>query len=309
ILNNLIRYVMNKKQEAKLGMGQAVILHCDKYIALINTLPAFIIVLNAFKMVVSSIRNTVQREARNISGITVDKKELRETLAKQANVLAAVIYSYASASGNNTLKAEVDYTYSHLRNLRDDELGPTCMIIHKAAEVNLVSLIDYNITPPVLDSFKAMVYEYTGIVATPRNATAGRKALNSSLKNLFQEFDTILNERMDTLALALQQDNPEFYEEYKNNRIIVDPGTSPTQAAGTVTIKGNDNTLKGVLVNVEGQEYFTNTKPDGSFKLKIPVPGSYTLLFTKDGYQTSSAAVEIKLGQTATADMELSPVL
>ncbi|MEQ1677537.1 MAG: carboxypeptidase regulatory-like domain-containing protein [Chitinophagaceae bacterium] len=300
---------MNKKQEAKLGMGQAVILHCDKYIAIINTMPAFMMFLNAFKMVVSTILNTVQREARNISGITVDKKELRETLAKQANVIAAVIYSYASASGNHTLKAEVDYSLWDLKNLRDDELGPTCMIIHKAAEDNQAALIDYNITSPVLHSFKALVYDYIGKVATPRNATAGRKALNSSLKTLFQEFDTILNERLDTVALALQQDNPEFYEEYKNNRIIVDPGTSPTQAAGTVTIKGNDDTLKGVQVNVEGQEYGTSTKADGTFKLKIPLPGSYTLLFSKEGYQTGSAPVEIKLGQTVTADIELSPVL
>lgn len=111
--------------------------------------------------------------------------------------------------------------------------------------------------------------DYIGIVDSPRNAIADRKALGNSLKVLFQELYTIFDERMNTLAVALQKYYPEFYEEYKDNCLIHDTVTRPTQAAGTIIIKRNDDTLKVVLINGDGQVYFT-------FRKNLKCPGKKT---------------------------------
>lgn len=297
---------MNSTQEAKLNMYHAVISHCDANTVIVATVPAFATVLTALKAKVSSIDSTVQLEAQVISGVATDKKTLRFTLAQQATDIAAVVFSYAASIGNNTLKEEVDYSNTELKRLKDDDLAPVCRNIHDAANDNLLALAPYGITAGMLSSFDTMIDDYATAVPKPRNAASLRKTYAAALKTLFKESDSILKEQLDKTAVQFKATDLGFYNTYKNNRIIIDAPNSPTQVQGEVTDINNGNELSNVLVEVVGFAYTTNTDSDGEYSVKIPVPDTYSLKFSKTGYQTKTIDnVVLKLGQTTSLDVEL----
>lgn len=299
---------MNSRQESKLNMYHAVIAHCDANPTIVATVAAFNTLLTAFKAKTSSLETTAQQEAQVITGIATDKKVMRETLCQQAADLAAVVFSFAASQADNTLKESVDFSKSDLRNLKDDELAPACRNIHDAANTNLAALATYGITAPMLAAFNDLIDDYDEAVPAPRNAAALRKTYGTTLKNLIKECDAMLNDQMDTLAVQYKTANLEFYTTYKNNRIILDAATSNTKVEGIVTSRVVDPGLSGVTVSADGTSYSTTTDANGNYSLKIPVPGTYTINFTKTGFTPKSGNVEITLGQTSTLNISLSPL-
>lgn len=298
---------MDSKFEARLNMYHAVIAHCDANPAIVATVVAFQTTITSFKAKVSSIQTIAQQEAQVISGVATDKKVLRDSLCQQGADIAAVVYAYAASTGNNTLKEAMAFSKSDLRNMRDDQLAPSCNNIHDAASTNLVALAPYGITAAMLTSFNTLITNYSAAVPKPRNATSLRKTYAAELKTLFSEADDMLKNQLDKTAVQFKAAHLEFYTAYKNNRIIIDPGTSVTQLVGTVTDANKNTPLNAANVSVQEQDYKTTTKADGTYLLKIPVPGDYKIIFSHQGYITNADGVTITLGQTSTLDMALSP--
>ncbi len=76
---------------------------------------------------------------------------------------------------------------------------------------------------------------------------------------------------------------------------------------GTVTDKDFGVTLAGVRVTIMEAFLATQTGPDGTFVFERVPPGTYTLAFTKDGYQRKVAAdIVVNAGTMAEVRTELS---
>lgn len=300
---------MNSKQEARLNMYHAVIAYCDANNPIVLTIPAFDTALTSFRAKVSSIETTAQQEAQVISGVATDKNELRNSLCQQAADIAAVVYAFAASGNNNTLKEAVDFSKSDLRELRDDQLAPTCQNIHDAANTNLAALAPYGITAPMLSSFQDLIDDYSDAVPAPRNAAALRKTYAAALKTLFSEADEILKEQMDKTAVQFKTANEEFYNTYKNNRIILDPAVSSTQIAGVVRDQWTNNPVAGVAIQVDGESYATTTNGNGEYTLKIPEAGEFNITFTKSGYVSKTEEnVEVTIGQETDLDVIINQI-
>ena len=155
-------------------MYHAVINYGNANPAIVATVPAFSTTFTSFKAKVSSIESTAQLETQVITGVATDKKTRKETLVQQATDIAAVVFSYASSVGNNTLKQQVNFSRSELLRLKDDELPATSHNIHDAANANLVALAPYGITAAMLTSFDTLISQYAAVVPSPRNAKAQR---------------------------------------------------------------------------------------------------------------------------------------
>ena len=117
----------------------------------------------------------------------------------------------------------------------------------------------------------------------------------------------MLKQQMDKLALQFQAANPEFYNAFKNNRIIIDAGTSNTMAKGIITDAATNQPIPSVTVQTEGAAYSTTSNAVGEYELKVPVPGTYNILFTKTDYQPKTeTAVTLTLGQTTLRNTQLT---
>ena len=235
---------MNKQKEAKLNMYRAVAKHCNNNPAIIAAIPAFQTAITSLNTNIASILNAAQLEIQVISGITADKAQHKETLAQQASNIANAVFAYASSIANNTLKEQVKFSARKLLRIKDDLIVPTCLNIHEAANTNLAALAPYGITAAVLTSFNTAVTNYTAAISSPRNAVSLRTAYVKDLSNLFAKTDKLLKEQLDKLSVQFKTSHTDFYNAYKSNRIIIDPGVSSTQTKGK-QIAGSSNKATG----------------------------------------------------------------
>ena len=298
---------MTSKQESKLSMYNAVSTFCATNAVTVATVPAFQSAVTDFDNIVDAIRATSQAESVVIDGITQDKAFLRNKLIDTTVSISSAIFAYASSVNNFDLKQKVGFPKSDLAKLRDELLAGTCRNVFSAGASNLPALADYGITQPKLDALLTEVEDYEAAVPEPRNAVSNRSAQGVELVTLFRQADDVLKTRMDKLAVTFKAANAKFYNGYKINRIILDPGSSVTQLTGTVTPVGNDIPLVGVTVLVVQKNLTVSTNLTGGYTLPVPDPGDYTVRFTAEGYEEKTVSpVTITLGKTTTLNVELT---
>jgi len=184
---------MNKLNESKLNMYDAVISYCNNNTATVASLPAFQTAFTALQTIVGQIRNTVQMEAGIISGIAMDKSQLRVTLCGLAADICAIIFGFASTTNNNELKEKVNFSMTELKRLSDEMLVPTCSNIHDVLNANVAALANYGITAEVASNFQTAMDVYQAKIASPRNAISQRSGYKATLDNLFAQANIILN--------------------------------------------------------------------------------------------------------------------
>lgn len=220
---------MDARQETKLSMYDAVIQCCQANAAITATLPAFVTALNIFIGKVDSIKNAAQIGLKNITGVSLDKKQAKDILIKTTVTIANAMYAMATRNRNLILQQQVNTNYTKLHRTRDEQLPPACRIIYDLATANSVALVDYGITAATLVNFDTVINNYRQKIAAPRNAISLRSASVKSIADTFSQADQILKERMDHLIVLFKTTNVYFYNTYKNNRIIIDTPAARTK--------------------------------------------------------------------------------
>ena len=227
---------MDARQEAKIRMYRATQNYCSENSAIISTNPAFMAAFNDFQAKVAAINATIQQDVVVLTGITADKNACKQRLCDLTVGTASPIYAYASSTGNNTLREEVDVTLTGLLKTREDALAPRCQNIHDAGASNLAALQDYGITQASLDALQAAIDTYAAETPKPRTAISQRKTITANLVELIEQTDQILKDRMDKLVLIFKAAHPDFVKTYESTRRIVKPPTIHTPGRALIPI-------------------------------------------------------------------------
>ena len=299
---------MNAKHEVKLNMYRAVQKHCTDNAAIVATLPAFATTLTAFNAKISAIISTAQQEDLVTKGITVDKAEAKKTLCRLAADIAAPIFAFASAGSNNQLKQEVNFSFSDLLKTKDDILAPRCQNIKDVGTANLAALAPYGLTAANLTALQTTIDGYQAKVPTPRNSAAQKKTIRENLKKLIQETDTVLKEQMDKTVVGFKASNPDFVSTYKANRIIIDPGKSPTTLKGVIVSSIDKTPVSNAAILIVETGTKISGNEAGTYEIK-PIPaGTYTVTITAPKFKEKiETEVTLKQGQTTTLNTLLDP--
>lgn len=301
---------MNATLESKLDMYRATQNFCDNNMIIVNTVPAFATAFTAFKANVAAIIANAQQEDQVTKGIAVDKKVGKRTLAKLAADIASPIFAYAASVNDNTLKAQVNFSFTDIYEAKDELMPVRCQNIHDAGVVHLVALAPFGITAPLLASLQTAIISYKSKVPTPRNAAADKKTIRLNQQNLFTATDLILKEQMDKTLAGFKAANPDFVNTYKANRVIIDPGKVTTELTGTVSNTVDNSPIKGASILIEETGVSVTTTPQGVYQIKPIVQGTYTITVTRTGFQDSiQSKIKVKLGQVNQLDIALTPVV
>lgn len=217
---------MTDKQENKRSMYLAVQNVCNANNDIWNTMPAFVQAFTDFEALLGHIDTQRQIQEGKTTGITQNKQQEEDEMTQAAIEMAAAVYAYASRTGDNALRARVDYSPSSLRRSRDTALRDICQNIHDAASAIIADLADYGKTPADLDQLQQEINDYAAILANPREAIGTRATATARLVTLFREADDLLKNQLDKLMLTYQNTQATFHNKYKNARIIVDLGKS-----------------------------------------------------------------------------------
>lgn len=223
---------MTDHQEDKLSMYITVQKICNAKKSIWSELPAFVDIFGKFENIISDIYTQHQIQKKNITGITENKhKEEIEMMAITLDIAAAV-YAYAASVGDDELRDSVNYSPSNLRNARDTVLKDICQSIHDAANGVVTELDDYGVTPEILEKQQKEIDDFVEILAKPRTAINKRATATAYLKELFKQADNLLKHQLDKLMITYRIREPEFYNNYRYARRIVDTGSRSKKEEG-----------------------------------------------------------------------------
>lgn len=299
---------MDAKLEAKLNMYRATQQHCTDNAAIVATVPAFETTLASFNVKVGTIISLTQQEDLVIKGITVDKTEAKRSLCQLTTEIAAPIFAFASATGDNKLKQEVKFTLTDLLKTKDDILAPRCQNIKDLGTAKLNALKPYGITVEVLTAFQKEIDAYQAKVPNPRNSVAQKKTVRDNIKKLFTEVDTILKEQMDKTVIGFKASHPDFIKTYKANRIIIDPGKTTTTLKGTIQSSADRLPVSGASIFIKETGIKATGSAAGTYEIKPIAWGTYTIIIAAPKFiERTEVEITVKQGQINTLNTVLDP--
>jgi hypothetical protein len=299
---------MTKKNEARLNMFRAVLQFLLNNATVTATIAAFTPIFTAFQNKLSEMEEAVAGESAIITGTTSDKAGLRLALALELKRIGDAIASYAATVNNNALREAVSLSLSTLKRLKEEVFLAQAQNYHDLADSNIAALAPWNILPADVTALQAMIDEYSTAVPAPRNKVAQRTAFNKAQVQAGKDITEILKEQMDPVIYQFAQSNPDFYNQYVQNRAIVNAATIATKIRGVILNGLNDEPLTGVTVSVEGTELSAVTDQKGKFTIKGITPGTYNVKILKVGYTEKIVEdILVKLGKSANINTSLPP--
>jgi len=304
---------MNKKLINKRRMLVVVSDYLQKNPEKLTFVPAMGGFVNSFIEVTNQIGSTHEAQLSYSKGLTLAKEDLRQLLLAHMTDIVKRIKAYTVVTGNHALLTDADYTRSDLYKMPQNTLSDACHKIIQICGNHLTELVDYGITQVILDETNNKLTAYTSVLPETKKVIAGRKVATQELKNKFDEADKILK-KIDVLIEIISQSEPEFYQGYKNLRLIDDlrrKQKSRTMDTGISGIALNLTTgLKqpGVKVNIIGTNITALTDAEGKYTFTLTEPGTYSLKAELKGFdEVLEEDVEVETGSITEVDFDMEP--
>jgi hypothetical protein len=215
---------MNKPEENKLSMYDAVLNLLEANAAVTGTLPAFAQAETEFQTVVGNIKAKETQLNEAVAGVTNSKHNAENEMIEDVLKAANALFVFAKRQNDEELKAISDINHSKLKKLRDTELVGKARSITDKANTNIAALNDFGITPEFVTALTEKTDAYESSLGNQAAGFAGKSAARQSLSELFTNADSILKDELDNMVELLKESNGDFYNTYKSARSIKDLG-------------------------------------------------------------------------------------
>jgi len=149
------------------------------------------------------------------------KNKMKRRLALEGAGLASIIALYAYEHRNIELEKDVRYSYSDLYKSREALFIAKIGTILEIAEKNADVLKDYRVSGEDLAAFRGLAVEFTSLAESAGEAVTRRIANNKRSRELMNEIEELLTNRIDRIVLIMKQDHPDFYRAYHAARQII----------------------------------------------------------------------------------------
>ncbi|WP_026706164.1 carboxypeptidase-like regulatory domain-containing protein [Flavobacterium soli] len=283
---------MNKLQERKASMHIVVDKGLDETPEkIIEKIPKFKFYHQSLKECIEEIEDFRKKQERNNTGTAQLKNTLKEKLVNSSLKMGRKITAFAIDEELQELQQMVNYSKTKLSESADTILIDRCKIIHDASFTNFEGLVPYGVTEVMIKNLNIDIENFKKIMPEPRLKITTKKDATDELGMLFKDTGKLLK-KMDKVFEMIRDEHHDFYRNYKNNRILINPGAHPASVIGTVK-----NVAKEAMANVVIREPQTGleitTGPRGMFRIKKMKPGNYEMLFTKNGFKEELVKIAI----------------
>ena len=194
-----------------------------------TALPAFERGVTQFYGSMNVLAALERAQGAQTTGITVDKNRVADSVINRTMEIGGAVAAYASGTGDATLQAQVTFSKSVLKDLRDAELDDRAQAVHDIAADLLAkpaaAMGDYGLTAVKLTDLQSAITAYSAMVGGPRAAIAGKAAITDAIEGEFARADQILNGQLDKLVVQFATAHPQFVSAYRSARMIVATGS------------------------------------------------------------------------------------
>ena len=212
----------------------------EKNTAKTGALPAFAASFGRFDSVVDQIGEKDKERMTKTPGKANARDETEDALVLGTLIVTSALTAYASSTGNAQLKGAVKISESQLRYARTNEQLNLAKVVLDLATANLAALGPFGVTQTVLDDLKARIAAYDAATKQVSSGMAERAGARTAVSDLFNQADLILKDELDRMMHFFRVSAPEFYNDYRNARVIKDmgvrhgkPGQPTPPAAGS----------------------------------------------------------------------------
>jgi len=298
---------MKAYYEDKISMYVAVREYLNDTNATWSGVVAIVNAKTDFDASIVAINNATQQQIIPITGAATDKGEARKLASDAGEVIAAIIFSYATDTNDNLLAESVDFSKTDLTQIRDTLLIERLDdIIDKATDL-LASLGTYGLTQAMIDDLEAKRDAFNALIPRPRIYVSARKNYTTALLPLIQATDKILKKRLDKLMKQFRSTNATFYNTYLNVREIIntsgnnnnddDTDENELTFSGTVTDNVTGALLEGATLESDG-DVIATTNALGQFNITFTITEvlSIQLTIKKTGYEDYTSPVQFSPG-------------
>jgi len=179
-----------------------------------------------FKMEVDNLDANVKdidekdQSLKGSQSVSEEKKQMCQKMLGAALVMSGAGTAYASQIKDMGLKAKFNFSKSELAKGNEKEVYNRCMNIAVSAEPILDKLLDFNIPADQLTILKQAASAFDKLISAPREVRKSDKSTKEEMVAVYDECDTLLDERMDKMMQIYKESYPDFFLEYSNARVI-----------------------------------------------------------------------------------------
>lgn len=175
-----------------------------------------------FTNLLSKLEGYRQQQEQSTLGLTESKEILREQVENLILRVSVALVALATGTGDANLKKKAKYTPSKLAKVSDPVLCDIAKNMVALATPVLAGLAVYFTTQAELDALQQKTSDFKLAIPQNRVATSSRKASTASIDQLIHSANALLKEEIDALVQPFQFLYPDFYQQYRNARIIID---------------------------------------------------------------------------------------
>lgn len=214
---------MNKSQINKKEMYDTVLSFLDYNATLWASISKVGEFKNQFHGVVVQINNAQYAQQQSQVYLGKNKTQLKSVVAEKADILNDSLEAMALVTGNAKLETQMAATYSDLFRMRNADFVPAIKAIIDATE-NYMEVLsaEYGVTAEQVEGLKTDYNEFLSIYGLPRAYRVASTQATKDLELLFDEANTILENKLDKVMSIFKRRDPGFYNGYLAARVIVD---------------------------------------------------------------------------------------
>ena len=215
-------------------MFQTAVQFLDDHTTVWNGTPAFVDAVTRAKAGIDDIDTTTDKQQMPTTGITDDKRTLRDDLEAKTLEIADQLSALAAKNNDSNLGAQVEMSKSSLDKMDDTTLELTAERVVGLANDNIAALADYSVLPADVTALEAARAAFVGMKTAPRVATGERSAQTEGLPVKIGSVRSIFRNEIDKMVTKKKTSDADFYNGYFAARVIVDraathkPKTPPT---------------------------------------------------------------------------------
>lgn len=171
------------------------------------------------------------------TGLTTDKSQLRNELVRSVLQVSAALKAYALTVNNNELKVKGDYGISDLVRSSDPILLDIAVLLSGLAAPLKGELPKFFVGEKELNELNELIAAFKIAIPKRRVAASTTKVSTVNIREVFNAQDLLLREQIDVLMQPFKFTQSDFYNAYRNARLIVDYA-GRTRATAEVSTAG-----------------------------------------------------------------------
>jgi len=176
---------------------------------------------NRLKEYIQQVEANRQVQEANQTGITETKVVMRQELTMLVQKVIAGLTAYSTATKDATLRQKVHYSQTSLARMPDPVFTDVARLILAEARPRVDSLGKYFVMDSDLARLEVLIPQFKAAIPQKRVATNISKVSTLNIADVFAATDKLLKQEIDLLMMPFQFTQPDFYNAYKNARIIV----------------------------------------------------------------------------------------